>query len=117
MELLHVGLQLGQGLQPGLDPLYVDVALLLPVLQHPVGVELAGVVHLQDEGGGGGRDGDPAQGRDGLRQGGQVVEILTSEMKIGEKYLLEKEESMEGIKDRKGRRGREGLMVTGSLLH
>ena len=108
MELLHVGLQLGQGLQPGFDPLYVDVALLLPVLQHPVSIELPGVVHLQDEGGGGGRDGDPAQGRDGFRQGGQVVEILASEMKIGEQLILEKEESMEGIEDRKWERdGRE----------
>ena len=79
MELLDVGLELGEGLEPGLDPLHVDVTLLLPVLQHPVSVELPGVVHLQDEGGGGGRDGDPAQGRDGFRQGGQVVEILTSE--------------------------------------
>ena len=50
------------------------VILLLPVLEDPVGVELARVVHLEDEGGRGGADGDPAQGRNGLRQGREVIE-------------------------------------------
>ena len=60
MELLHIGLKLSEGLEPGLDPLHMDVVLLLPVLQHPVGVELACVVHLEDEGSRGRTDCDPA---------------------------------------------------------
>ena len=43
---LDEGLQSGQGGQPGLGPLDVHLALLLPVLEHTIGVELAGLDHV-----------------------------------------------------------------------
>ena len=74
MKLLDIGLELSEGLQPRLDPLHVLVVLLLPVLEDSVGVELARVVHLEDEGGWGGAYSYPSQGGNGLRQSGEVIE-------------------------------------------
>ena len=48
MVLLDEGLEAPQCLDPGPGPLHMGLALVLPVLEHPVQVELAGVAELFD---------------------------------------------------------------------
>lgn len=92
MVLFDVGLQVGQQLHPGAAPLHVRLVLLFPLLQHAVGVELAGVVHLLDIGRGRGRHGHPTQRRDALGNSRQVVEerggaVLLAELLDGRDLL------------------------------
>lgn len=74
MVLLDVSLQVREELYPGATPLDVPLVLLLPLLEHTVRVELAGVVHLLDVGRGRRSHRHPAQRRNTLRYGREVVE-------------------------------------------
>ena len=74
MVLLDVGDEVDHGTEVGLDPVDVLLVLLLVLLEHTVGVELAGIGHLLDVRAWLGGDGHPAESRDGLAHGGQVVE-------------------------------------------